>query len=58
MRNHYGTGHGKHAGTKGLQARHARLAVGAASALAAFLAETYHDRSSATTPRAPQRSSS
>lgn len=58
LRNHYGTGHGKHAGTKGLQARHARLAVGAASTLAAFLAETHHDRSSAATPRAPQRSSS
>jgi hypothetical protein len=47
MSDHYGTGHGKHAGTKRLQARHARLAVGAESALAAFLAETHHDRSSA-----------
>ena len=44
LRNHYGTGHGKHAGTKGLQGRHARLAVGAASTLAAFLAETHHAR--------------
>lgn len=44
LRNHYGTGQGKHAGAKGLQARHARLAVGAASTLAAFLAETHDDR--------------
>jgi hypothetical protein len=41
LRNHYGTGHGKAAGAKGLQARHARLAVGAASTLAVFLAETH-----------------
>ena len=44
LRNHYGTGHGKAAGTKGLQARHAKLAVGAASTLAVFLAETHNDR--------------
>jgi hypothetical protein len=44
LRNHYGTGHGKAAGAKGLQARHARLAVGAASTLAVFLAETHLDR--------------
>lgn len=40
LRNPYGTGHGKTASTKGLQARHARLAVGAASTLACFLYET------------------
>lgn len=44
LRNHYGTGHGKAAGAKGLQPRHARLAVGAASTLAVFLAETHNER--------------
>jgi hypothetical protein len=58
MRNHYGTGNDKYAGTKGLRARHARGSLGAASTLAAFLAETHHDRLSAATPRAPQRYSS
>ncbi|WP_354328249.1 abortive infection family protein [Variovorax atrisoli] len=48
MRNHYGKGHGKAAGAKGLQPRHAKLAVGAASTLAVFLAETHNER-------APQR---
>ncbi|MGB7063290.1 MAG: abortive infection family protein [Candidatus Zixiibacteriota bacterium] len=37
LRNYYGTGHGKEAGVKGLQPRHAKLAVGAASTLAVFL---------------------
>ena len=41
LRNPYGTGHGKEAHTKGLRARHARLAVGAASTLGVFLFETY-----------------
>ena len=41
VRNLYGTGHGKSATTKGLQPRHARLAIGAASTLAVFLFETY-----------------
>ena len=45
LRNHYGTGHGKVAGAKGLQARHAKLAAGAATTLAVFLAETHNDRS-------------
>jgi len=40
LRNRYGTGHGKQATTKGLQSRHARLAVGAATTLAVFLIET------------------
>ncbi|MFM2057468.1 MAG: hypothetical protein RLY71_1853 [Pseudomonadota bacterium] len=45
LRNHYGTGHGKAAGTKGLQPRHAKLAAGAASTLAVFLTETHNERS-------------
>ena len=36
LRNQYGTGHGKAAGSKGLGPRHAKLAVGAASTLAVF----------------------
>jgi len=44
LRNLYGSGHGKHAKVKGLQPRHARLAVGAASTLAVFLFETYQVR--------------
>jgi len=46
LRNHYGTGHGKMAGSKGLKPRHAKLAVGAASTLAVFLMETHIERSS------------
>lgn len=45
LRNNYGTGHGKHSGSKGLQSRHAKLAVGAASTLAVFLVETHRVRS-------------
>lgn len=41
LRNHYGTGHGKTAKSKGLRPRHAKLAVGAASTLAVFLVETH-----------------
>lgn len=41
LRNQYGTGHGKKAGTIGLLPRHARLAVNAASTLALFLWETH-----------------
>lgn len=44
LRNQYGTGHGKAAGAKGLGSRHAKLAVGAASTLAVFLAETHIER--------------
>ena len=44
LRNQYGTGHGKVAGSKGLGTRHAKLAVGAASTLAVFLAETHNER--------------
>lgn len=45
LRNYYGTGHGKAVGHGGLGPRHARLAVGAASTLAAFLFETFEQRS-------------
>ncbi len=44
LRNPYGTGHAKDARARGLQARHARLAVAAASALGVFLFETHQDR--------------
>jgi len=44
LRNPYGTGHGKPADTKGLQSRHAKLAVGAATTLAIFLVETHQIR--------------
>lgn len=44
LRNQYGTGHGKVARSKGLGPRHAKLAVGAASTLAVFLAETHNER--------------
>lgn len=43
LRNAYGTGHGKKASAKGLGPRHAKLAVGAASTLAVFLAETHRE---------------
>lgn len=41
LRNFYGTGHGKEHVRKGLNERHARLAVGAGITLAAFLLETF-----------------
>ena len=41
LRGLYGTGHGQHGSASGLTARHARLAVGAASTLAVFLFETH-----------------
>ena len=44
LRNLYGTGHGRDGSSKGLQARHAKLAVGAASTLAVFLVETSQER--------------
>ncbi len=47
LRNQYGTGHGKQATTRGLNSRHAKLAVGAASTLAVFLAETHRARTGA-----------
>ena len=44
LRNLYGTGHGKHGKSKGLNPRHARLAVGSAATLALFLFETHQER--------------
>ena len=41
IRNLYGSGHGKHAGAKGLEPRHARLVVGVASTLGSFLFDCY-----------------
>lgn len=41
LRNEYGSGHGKEYKFKGLQARHAKLAVGSASTLVIFLLETW-----------------
>jgi hypothetical protein len=41
LRNLHGTGHGKDASTVGLELRHARLAVGAATTLAVFLWECH-----------------
>lgn len=43
LRNLYGTGHGKHGSSRGLGARHARLAVGTAATLATFLFETHQE---------------
>ncbi len=44
LRNQYGTGHGKAGDSKGLTTRHAKLAVGASSTLAVFLAESHHSK--------------
>lgn len=41
LRGLYGTGHGQAAKAKGLQPRHAKLAVGAASTFATFVFETH-----------------
>ncbi|MBA2449692.1 MAG: abortive infection family protein [Chloroflexi bacterium] len=41
LRNLYGTGHGRGSAHRGLQPRHARLAVGCAATFATFLFETY-----------------
>ena len=46
LRNLYGTGHGRSGRATGLQPRHARLAVGAASTLTVFLLETHAERNS------------
>ena len=50
LRNLYGTGHGKHGKSTGLNARHAKLAVGAAGTLAVFLFETHEATKSTPTP--------
>ena len=44
VRNSYGTGHGRAAGGRGLETRHAQLAVGAATTLAVFLVQTHRSR--------------
>jgi hypothetical protein len=44
LRNAYGSGHWRDGEWKGLSPRHARLAVGAAVMVAAFVAETYVER--------------
>ncbi|CAM4114612.1 MULTISPECIES: abortive infection family protein [Flavobacterium] len=44
LRNLYGTGHGKENARKGLNERHAKLAVGAGITLATFLLETFEHR--------------
>lgn len=44
LRNQYGTGHGREADAPGLEPRHAKLAVGAASTLAVFLLETHQEK--------------
>lgn len=44
LRNLYGTGHGKEYAKKGLNERHARLAVGAGITLSTFLLETFEYR--------------
>lgn len=41
LRGLYGTGHGQHGTASGLTARHARLAVGAASTLVVLLFDTH-----------------
>lgn len=44
LRGLYGTGHGRDGKHRGLQPRHARLAVGAAVAFIDFVSETYRER--------------
>lgn len=44
LRNVYGSGHGKSASYKGLEARHAKLAVGSGITLVEFLWETHEKR--------------
>lgn len=44
IRNLYGTGHGRDGKRRGLEPRHARLAVGAATTLVTFLFDTHRER--------------
>lgn len=46
LRGLYGTGHGQHGSVTGLSARHAKLAVGAASTLVIFLFQTHMETKS------------
>ncbi|NJR38777.1 MAG: abortive infection family protein [Leptolyngbyaceae cyanobacterium CSU_1_4] len=50
LRNPYGTGHGKGSNFRGLQPRHARLAVNAAQTVGVFLFETHLEKASSLTP--------
>jgi hypothetical protein len=45
LRSLYGSGHGRDGKHRGLEPRHARLAVGAAVSFIDFITETYHQRS-------------
>jgi len=49
LRNPYGTGHGRDANFRGLQPRHARLAVNAATTLGVFLFQTHLETASSST---------
>lgn len=44
LRSLYGSGHGRDGKHRGLEPRHARLAVGAAVTFIDFMSETYHER--------------
>lgn len=44
LRGLYGTGHGKHGKARGLERRHARLAIGVAAAFCVFVLETNESR--------------
>ena len=50
LRSLYGSGHGRDGNYRGLEPRHARLAVGAAVAFIDFVSETYHQRILKKTP--------
>ena len=51
LRGLYGTGHGRDGKHRGLQPRHARLAVGAAVAFIDFISETYREREAKPKPK-------
>jgi len=53
LRGLYGSGHGRDGGHQGLEARHARLAVGAAAAFIDFVTETHHRRTAAEAQPSP-----
>lgn len=55
IRGLYGSGHGRDGKHRGLEPRHARLAVGAAVAFIDFVSETYHARMSGLGDAAPVR---
>jgi len=52
IRNAYGSGHGKSANYKGLEERHAKLAVGSAITLVQFLWDSYEKQLTKTQPQA------